>query len=177
MLPGVKRLAGLALLACLAAGCGKTAAPTTTISATGQQSEPKAASPAELRSLSGQLGHPIYWIGEQSGKTYELTRFNDGRVFIRYLPQGVKVGTTRALYTILGPYPVQNAHGVLEKLAKKSGELSFTAPHNGLGVFSTSRPTNVYVAYPGSNLEIEVFDPSPDRARKLITSGQVKPVS
>ena len=89
----------------------------------------------------------------------------------------MKVGTTKALYTIIGTYPVQNAHGVLEKLAKKSGELSFTAPHNGLGVFSTSRPTNVYVAYPGSNLEIEVFDPSPDRARKLITSGQVKPVS
>jgi len=173
----VKRLAALALLACLAAGCGKKASPTTTVSAIGQKPAAKAASPAELRSLSDQLGHPVYWIGEQSGRTYELTRFNDGRVFIRYLPHGVAVGSRQALFTIVGTYPVPNAHGVLEKLAKKSGELSFTAPHNGLAVFNTSRPTNVYLAYPGSNLQIEVFDPSPDRARKLIMSGQVKPVS
>ena len=30
-------------------------------------------------------------------------------------------------------------------------------------IYNRSTPTNVYFAYPGSNLQIEVFDPSPSR--------------
>jgi hypothetical protein len=173
----VKRLAVIAvLLACAAAGCGGKKA-TTTVSAIGQGQNAKEATPDELRSLSADLGHPIYWLGEESGHIYELTQLKDGRIFIRYLPHGVPIGSTQAIYTIVGTYPVRNAYNVLKKLAKKPGELSFAAPHNGLAVFSTSRPTNVYLAYPGSNLQIEVFDPSSQHARNLIMTGQVVPVS
>jgi hypothetical protein len=70
-----------------------------------------------------------------------------------------------------------NAYGVLKALAKKSGEISFEAPNGGLAVYSTSRPTNVYLAYPGSNVQIEVYDPSAEQARSLISSGQVSPVT
>ena len=49
-------------------------------------------------------------------------------------------------------------------------------PGGGIGVYSSSQPTNVYVAYPGSNLQIEVFDPSAKRAQQLVASGQVTPV-
>ena len=34
-------------------------------------------------------------------------------------------------------------------------------------------PRSVYLAYPGSNYEVEVFDPSLARARQLVTSGQI----
>jgi len=173
----VKRLTVIAvLLACAAAGCGKKQA-TTTVSAVGQRQNAKQATSDELRSLSAQLGHPIYWLGEESGHIYELTHLKDGRIFIRYLPNGVPIGSPQAIYTIVGTYPVPNAYNVLKELAKKPGELSFAAPHNGLAVFSTSRPTNVYLAYPGSNLQIEVFDPSSQHARNLIMTGQVVPVS
>jgi hypothetical protein len=126
--------------------------------------------------LSIDEGHPIYWIGPMSDTTYELTRTSNGRIFIRYLPHGVPVGTTKADYTIVGTYPVPNATGVLEGLAKKPGEQKLSVPGGGIAVYSTSQPTNVYVAYPGSNLQIEVFDPSPDRAQRIVTSGQVVPV-
>jgi hypothetical protein len=172
----MKRLAVIAVLvACVAAGCGKKQA-TTTISAIGQTPTAKEASPDQLRSLSAKVGHPIYWLGEESGHIYELTQFKDGRIFVRYLPHGVPIGSKQAIYTIVGTYPVQNAYNVLKKLAKKPGELSFAAPHQGLAVFSSSRPTNVYLAYPGSNLQIEVFDPSSQHARNLIMTGQVVPV-
>jgi hypothetical protein len=39
-----------------------------------------------------------------------------------------------------------------------------------------TRPTSVYLAYPESDYQIEVFDPSPTRAVELVTSGQVKQV-
>jgi len=144
--------------------------------ATGPAIGPVAATQDRLHSLSNDEGHPIYWAGSKANTTYELTRTSSGRIFIRYLPKGVPVGVDKADYTIVGTYPVSNATGVLQGLAKKSGEQELSAPGGGIAVYSTSRPTNVYVAYPGSNLQIEVFDPSADRARRIVTSGQVEPV-
>ena len=144
--------------------------------ATGPAIGPVAASQDRLRQLADQEGHDVYWIGPQDNTTYELTRTSAGRIFVRYLPKGVPVGVDRADYTIVGTYPVPNATNVLQGLAKQSGEHKLSVPNGGIAVYSSSQPTNVYVAYPGSNLQIEVFDPSADRAQRLVTSGQVEPV-
>jgi len=153
-------------------GDSNTASTTTN----GQAVGPVATSEDELRSLSDELGHPLYWAGPIPDRTYELTRTSDNRVFIRYLPKGVPVGIRQAAYTIVGTYPVENAYKVLQGLAKKPDESSFSAPSGGFAVYSTTQPNNVYLAYPGSNLQIEVYDPSPQQARRLITSGQVAAV-
>ena len=153
-------------------GDSNTASTTTN----GQAVGPVATSEDELRSLSAELGHPLYWAGPIPDRTYELTRTSDNRVFIRYLPKGVPVGIRQAAYTIVGTYPVENASKVLQGLAKKPDESSFSAPSGGFAVYSTTQPNNVYLAYPGSNLQIEVYDPSPQKARRLITSGQVAAV-
>jgi hypothetical protein len=137
---------------------------------------PVAATPDRLRELSVEAGRPIYWLGPQDGGTYELTRTPNDRIFVRYLPTGAPVGTTKAKYPLVGTYPVDNAYDVLKELATTSGESSFTAPKNGFAVYSTEHPTNIYLAYPGSDVQIEVFDPSAERARELVASGHVVPV-
>jgi hypothetical protein len=134
------------------------------------------ASPGRLRDLSVEAGRPIYWVGPQADRTYELTRTTLDQIFVRYLPSGVAVGTTEAKYPLVGTYPVDSAYDVLTQLAKRSGESSFTAPRGGFAVYSTERPTNIYLAYPGSDVQIEVFDPSAERARELVASGHVVPV-
>jgi len=138
---------------------------------------PVAVSPDRLRELSVEAGRPIYWLGPRSGRTYELTRTPQDRIFVRYLPEGVAAGTREAKYTLVGTYPVDNAYGVLKELAKSGGESSFTAPKGGFAVYSTEHPTNIYLAYPGSDVQIEVYASSAEHARELITSGQVVPVS
>jgi hypothetical protein len=147
-----------------------------TTAASGPSIGPVAATQDRLRSLAEDEGHPIYWIGPEDGTTYELTRTSSGRIFVRYLPSGVPVGTKKAGYTIVGTYPVANATGVLKGLAKQSDEKTLSVPGGGIAVYSASTPTNVYVAYPGSNLQIEVYDPSAQRAQQLVTSGQVAAV-
>jgi hypothetical protein len=137
---------------------------------------PVAATPDRLRGLSVEAGRPIYWLGPREGRTYELTRTPQDRIFVRYLPEGVAAGTREAKYTLVGTYPVDNAYDVLKKLAKAGGESSFTAPKNGFAVYSTEHPTNIYLAYPGSDVQIEVYASSAEHARELITSGQVVPV-
>jgi hypothetical protein len=138
---------------------------------------PVAASPDRLRELSVEAGRPIYWLGPRENRTYELTRTPQDRIFVRYLPEGVEAGTREAKYTLVGTYPVDNAYGVLKELAKAGGESSFTAPKGGFAVYSTEHPTNIYLAYPGSDVQIEVYASSAEHARELITSGQVVPVS
>ncbi len=149
---------------------------TTDTSATARPIGPVASTPAALRALSTSSKQPIYWVGPRPGQTYELTRTSGGRVYVRYLPAGTKVGNRRADYTIVGTYPTENALKVLKDLAKQPNEKSVAAPGGGVAVYSTASPTNVYVAFPGTDVQIEVFDPSAQEARRLVTTGRVAPV-
>jgi hypothetical protein len=137
---------------------------------------PKAASSSEIRDLSVETGRPIYWLGPEDDKVYELQRTSQDRIYVRYLPPDVSVGTKSAGYQLVGTYPVDSAYSVLKSLAKADGEVSFNAPRGAVAVYSQSRPTNIYLAYPGSNVQIEVYDPSPAQARSLVASGRVVPV-
>jgi len=137
---------------------------------------PTGATPAALRAFASSSKSPIYWVGPRAGTTYELTRTTGGRVYVRYLPAGAKIGNRSASYTIVGTYPTQNAHKVLTDLSKRPDEKSVPSPGGGVAVYSKSAPTNIYVAFPGSNVQIEVFDPSAQKARRLVTTGRVAPV-
>ena len=145
---------------------------TTTTAAVG----PVAAAPAALRALADEVGHPVYWVGPRPNRTYELTRTSSGRIFIRYLPPDVRVGDRSARFTIVGTYPVENALDVLRDLSEQPGKKSASVPGGGLAVYSMDAPGNVYVAYPDSDVQIEVYDPSAKRALRLVTSGRVAPV-
>ena len=125
-----------------------------------------------LKTLAA-LGIPIYWAGERPGVTYELTKTADNRVFIRYLPAGVPIGSGKRFLTI-GTYPVRNAFLVTSRLAAGSGSAPVEIGKDGVA-FSKS-PESVFLANRGSGVQIEVYDPTPGRARDLVTSGQVTAV-
>jgi hypothetical protein len=149
---------------------------TSTAEASANPFGPVAATPATLRSVSREVKHTIYWVGPRSGQIYELTRTAGGRVYVRYLPAGVEVGNKSADYTIVGTYPTPNALKVLKDVAKQPNEQSVPAPGGGIAVYAKNAPRNVYVAFPGSDEQIEVYDPSAKRALRLVTSGRVAPV-
>jgi hypothetical protein len=148
-----------------------TGAPTATTPAVA----PKLASEADLRALAVQSGHPIYWVGPEPGHVYELTRTSTGNIFVRYLTKGAKVGTPTH-YTFVGTYPVSNALRRLKAQARSSHDVTFSAPGGGFAAYAPKLPTNIYVAFPNSSVQIEVFDPSAKRARSLVASGQIAPV-
>ena len=124
----------------------------------------------------GALGIPIYWAGEKSGATYEMTKTGDNRVFIRYLASGEKVGTKSPHLTI-GTYPMKRAYAVTARLARSAGSVSIPIGHGGIAFYSRARPTNVYLAYPGSTTQVEVYDPSPGVVQQLVFSGRIIPVA
>lgn len=135
-----------------------------------------ATSEEELRAFAASASHPVYWAGPKSGFTYELTRTSDGRVYVRYLPEGTDVGDPRAQFLTVGTYPRTGAFAELRRAARASGAVSVDLSRGGLAVFSEARPTSVYFGYPGAKYQVEVYHPSPDEARRLALAGQVVPV-
>jgi hypothetical protein len=141
-----------------------------------QRAQATAASITRLNRFASTVGHPIYWAGSQPSFTYELSRTNDGRVYIRYLPPGVKTGTSKPDYLTVGTYPQRHAFATLRATARKQRAQMIHIAGGGLAFQYKGRTTSVYLAFPGSSYQVEVFDPSPTRALQLVRSGQVQPV-
>ena len=136
----------------------------------------QAISLAGLRALPASLGHPVYWAGPRAGTTYELTKTPDGRVYVRYLTGGARVGSPLPNFLTIGTYVVPNAAAAVRTAAAQPGAIRVPVP-GGFGFYNRARPTSVYFAYPGSNVQVETYDPSAAVARQLVETGAIKPVS
>jgi hypothetical protein len=139
-------------------------------------SKPHAATQAELTQLAAKLKHPIYWTGPKAGYTYELTQTEKGNVYVRYLPQGVQVGDSRADFVTVGTYPDTNPMRSVATALKRKGTVRLSAPNGGVAVQDAAHPTSVYLAFPNSSLLLEIFAPNPTAARSIAKSGTVVPL-
>lgn len=138
--------------------------------------EPKAASLQELEKLATSAGYPVYWAGLQPEGTYELTQTRLG-VYIRYLPKGVRVGDNPGKYLIVATYPMKDGFTALQAVAARKGAIVTRLPRGGLAVAAGGKTTDVYLSYPGAAYQVEVYDPTPGRARSLIEAGRVRPIA
>lgn len=119
---------------------------------------------------------PIYWAGEQEGTELELSRPGEGRTYVRYLTDGAEAGDPRADFLTVGTYVHPEPVAALRRQGKEPGGVLGTAPGKAVVYFSRDQPSSVYLAYPGTGVEIEVFDPIFTRALQLVNSGQIVPV-
>jgi hypothetical protein len=138
-------------------------------------SKPVSASVPDLQSLARTLKQPVYWVGPKAGHTYELTQTPSGKVYLRYLPPGVKVGAAQPYLTV-ATYPFPGAFASLQALTKQKDEVRIELPGGGIALVNTQYPKSIHLAYPGSDYEIEVFDPAAARVRQIVSSNQVKTI-
>jgi hypothetical protein len=145
-----------------------------------KQARPEARGPVvvtldSLRALAGSVGHPIYWAGKQPGD-YELTVDSNGNIFIRYLQAGEPAGSRRTSLTV-ATYPFAKGYEILRGVSRGSEETSGHTPDGGLVVVGKVKPNNAYIAYPGTDLQIEVYDPKAGRAFELATAGAISRIN
>lgn len=131
----------------------------------------------ELQERAAERGVPIYWAGPQEDAELELTETEGGdSIYIRYLTGDAEPGAPQADYLTVGTYAFPDAVAALRKQSREPGGVLASAPGGATVYFDRTRPQSVYLAYPGVEVQIEVYDPDPKRALSLVTSGQIVPV-
>lgn len=135
---------------------------------------PRLVDASELAELEASLGHPIYWAGERPPDSLELVHEPSGNVFVRYLPPGVEAGDPGTGFLTVGTYPFADPVAGLERTAAKSGAEVRTGAGGVRILAEPSVSDSVYLAYPDSELQIEVYDPGGD-ALDLIEAGEIEP--
>jgi hypothetical protein len=142
----------------------------------GSSGGPALVSRAQLAETAASADHPVYWAGPKDGFSYELTKAENGRIFIRYLPPGVKGGDRRADFLTVGTYPQPESFIGLKRAARRPGAVSIRIANGGVVVFDSKKPSSVYFAYPNAKYQVEVFAPSGQTALSLVLTGKIKPI-
>ena len=134
---------------------------------------PVAVAATGLSALAAKSDQPVYWAGEIAEQRYEFTQTSAGRVYVRYLPQGVEAGDKRAIFLIVATYPFPNAYRALKQVAKGN---EVEIPGGGIALVDQAYPKSVHFAFPGAAYQGEVYDASPEKALAVATSGDIQPV-
>lgn len=137
---------------------------------------PEVLSVESLREAVSGEDPPVYWAGDRAGTELELSEPEPGQTYIRYLTDGAKAGDERAEFLTVGTYAQEDPVAALREQGDKPGGVIGEAPGNATVYFNRNQPRSVYLAYPGIEAQIEVYDPKFSRALRLVNSGQIVPV-
>jgi hypothetical protein len=148
----------------------------TPVAAAARSTAPSEVTEEELAALADFLQMPVHWAGPRPGRRYELTTTPEGRVYVRYLPRGAKVGDRRAAFLTVGTYPQRDGLATVRAAAKRAGAATAELRGGALAVYDRSRPTSVFVGNPGADYQIEVYHPDAEQALRLVVSGQIVPI-
>ena len=96
-------------------------------------------------------------------------------MYVRYLPSGVASDANRPYLTVV-TYPFPGAFAAVRRTAAQNPKGTIRLSGGGLAVVDAGYPKSIHVAYPGVPYQVEVFDPSPARARAIVSSGDLRAV-
>lgn len=118
-----------------------------------------ALSEKELISAVAELGVDVYWAGPVDGAKYTLSVPAEGQAYVRYLPNGEGINDTAANYVVIATYATPDAFASTQAAGNQTNGVTFINAQGAAVFYSKETPTNVYVAYPNINFQIEVFSP------------------
>lgn len=126
-----------------------------------------------LRETAGEQDAPIYWAGEQEGAELELSQPDADHTYVRYLTDGAEAGDPQPDFLTVSTYSTADPVAALRRQGDEPGGVLSEAPGDATVYFNRSQPQSVYLAYPGVDVQIEVYDPDSKQALQLVNSGQI----
>ena len=129
----------------------------------------------ELISAVKKLGVTVYWAGPVKGAKYTLSVPSEGQAYVRYLPNGQGLADTNPNYVVIATYATTNAFDATQSAGNTTNGITFINTDGAAVYYNKETATNVYVAYPGKDFQIEVFDPIAKTALEIASrSGALK---
>ena len=138
--------------------------------------EPQTVSAAQLSDFAGDADAPVYWLGERLGSKYELTETDSGRIYVRYLRGDAKAGDPRASFVTVATYPSEDGVAKLRDAARAQEGAELGRAGDGAVLLADPSATSAYLAYPGGDVQVELYSPEPGQARRLAAAGAVREV-
>lgn len=132
---------------------------------------------SQLKAEIAKIGVPVFWLGDQAGALYTLTNLNNGaQIFVRYLPDGKVPTGENSTNRVISTYAYPKAFDTLKSASKNSADgVGANGPDGSFIYYSKNKKTNVYVAFPTIEAQIEIYDPTEGAALKLAnTKGLVQ---
>ena len=124
----------------------------------------------ELRKLVSEQKITAYWAGPISNATYSINTSNAGQVFVRYVLKGQNCDSETKEFRVIATYAVVGAYDTTRVAGGQSNGVSLANADGSVVYFNKDVPTNVYLAYPGIDYQIEIYDPNPKDAVTLATA-------
>lgn len=125
---------------------------------------------SELKSIIKENNIQVYWTGPMKDATYSLNSSTAGQVFLRYIPEGEACDDVRPNFRVIATYEEVDAFATTESAGTTADGVSLLNTDGSIVYFNKNVPTNIYVAYPGINYQIEIYDPDPKEAVSLATT-------
>jgi hypothetical protein len=96
---------------------------------------------------------------------------------VRYLRDGARAGDPRPDFVTVATYPGEDGVAKLRRTAaaRPGAELS-RGSDGALVLNDPSLPDSAYLAYPDTNVQVELYSPIPNHARRLASRGEVRQV-
>ena len=126
---------------------------------------------SELRDTVRELELTVYWAGPVENNLYSLDTRGPGQIYVRYLPNGNGLADTAANYRVVGTYEIKDAF-ITTKAAGNSvpNSVGFINGDGAAVYYTKESPNNVYLAYEGKDLQVEIFDPIAGVALQLAST-------
>jgi len=176
--PRVLIVVGVALLAGIAVwfltGCNRDEGSDVMVGATNGA---HIVSVDDLDGVSEDVGHTVFWAGEQPDSEIELSDDESGNVHVRYLTGGAEAGTAEQTFLDIGTYPFEGAYETTKNLAGQAKLTSVEVGDDGIGFYDPKNPFSVILAFPDEpDLQIEVYHPDEGAALDVVRSGDIVPL-
>ena len=155
---------------------GEDSGSSDTVSAEAAAPAVQIVSESELLGAMEGVGYPVYWAGPRLGVRYEVSRPEEGRAFVRYLPKGEEAESENPFLTVAS-YQQPDALASIREQGQKKGAVLVRIVGGGAAYTKDPQATSAYLAFPGVETQVEVYDPKPGKALDLIRSGAIVPVS
>lgn len=124
----------------------------------------------ELKSLVAEQKLSVYWTGPISDATYTLNASQTGQVFVRYVEKGQQCDGQTQEFRVIATYSLAGAFESTRAAGNQANGVSLENNDGSIVYFNRESPTNVYVAYPNIDYQIEIYDPNPKKAVLLATT-------
>jgi hypothetical protein len=112
-----------------------------------------------------------YWAGPVEGNLYSLDTRGPGQIYIRYLSDANGLDDTSASYRVVGTYQIKDAF-ITTQAAGNSvpNSIGFINGDGAAVYYTKDSPNNVYMAFDGEDIQVEIFDPKVGGAIQLAST-------